>query len=320
MAQQIVVMKSGQGFVDRLQALSHLIEYCLINKAILCVDWRDEAWGQAQWDFHDFFEILGVYTIPLEIVGRIANAKIVPACWTNELIKKPLTKDCLSDEYICPIMCEGYNKIEGDILVTNGMGYRYYHTRIILTNIRFKKNVSELIQQRLSEYYLPATVIHLRGTDRYIPDVIEILVKEYSMLDTENKKRVYHISDSVDLMNEWTAKVPQSQLCNKNCSILKIKDTTKKATHKMNSDELKTYGISKYNLIIDSLADFVALSFATNAVGQSKSVFYEVARKLWEHSGPEAIGGMLHGYKPQIRIDTHHFYHTLQTRQLLGIV
>ena len=301
MAQQIVVMKSGAGFVDRLQALSHIIEYCLVNKAVLCVDWRDYSWGQGQWDFHDFFEILGIYTIPIDIVARIVNATIVPACWTNELIKNPLQKHIYTEEYRGPIMQEGYKKIEGDIIVTNCKGYRYYHTRNILTNIRFKKNISDLIQQRLLNYYLPATVVHLRGTDRFTPDVIDVLVKEYNLLDEQSKKHVYHISDSVELMNEWTMKVPHSQLCNKNCSILRITDNAKKATHLMDSSELKSFGIRKYDLIIDSLADFVALTFATSAVGQTKSVYFEVARKLAQYGGPEAIAAWINGYKPQTK-------------------
>ena len=301
MAQQIVVVKSGAGFVDRLQALSHIIEYCLVNKAVLCVDWRDYSWGQGQWDFHDFFEILGIYTIPIDIVARIVNAKVIPACWTNELIKNPLQKQNYTEEYRGPIMQEGYKKIEGDIIVTNCKGYRYYHTRNILTNIRFKKNISELIKQRLSDYYLPATVIHLRGTDRFTPDVIDVLVKEYNLLDEESKKHVYHISDSVELMNEWTMKVPHSELCNKNCSILQITDTSKKPTHLMNSSELNSFGIRKYDLIIDSLVDFVALTFASNAVGQTKSVFFEVARKLAKYGGPDAIAAWLNGYKPQTK-------------------
>ena len=299
MAQQIVVVKSGAGFVDRLQALSHIIEYCLVNKAVLCVDWRDYSWGQGQWDFHDFFEILGIYTIPIDIVARIVNAKVIPACWTNELIKNPLQKQNYTEEYRGPIMQEGYKKIEVDIIVTNCKGYRYYHTRNILTNIRFKKNISELIKQRLSDYYLPATVIHLRGTDRFTPDVIDVLVKEYNLLDEQSKKHVYHISDSVELMNEWNKKVPHSQLCIKNCSVLQITDTAKKATHLMDSTELKSFGINKYDLIIDSLADFVALTFATSAVGQTKSLYFDVARKLAQYGGPEAIAAWLNGYKPQ---------------------
>ena len=131
--------------------------------------------------------------------------------------------------------------------------------------------------------------------------MIDILLKEYNLLDEESKKHVYHISDSVELMNEWTKKVPHSQLCNPNCSILQITDTAKKATHLMDSSELKSYGISKYDLIIDSLADFVALTFATSAVGQTKSVYFEVARKLAKYGGPEAIAAWLNGYKPQIK-------------------
>jgi hypothetical protein len=100
-------------------------------------------------------------------------------------------------------------------------------------------------------------------------------------------------------MNEWTLKIPHSQLCNKNCSVLQITDTEKKATHLMDSSELKLFGIRKYDLLIDSLADFVALTFASSAVGQTKSLYFDVARKLAQYGGPEAIAAWLNGYKPQ---------------------
>jgi len=298
MAQQIVVMKSSLGFVDRLQCLSHIIQYCITNKAILCIDWRDERWGQGKWDFHDFFEVLGIHTIPLEIVARIVGAKIIPSCWTPDLIKNPLTKECYDPKYICPIMKDGFARVQGDILVTNGLGQRFYQTSVIVTNIRFKKQISDLIQQRLSNFRLPATVVHLRGTDRFSPDLLEGLLKEYKALDENHKKRVYHISDSFELMEEWKQKVPNSQICNSNSCILKITDTTKKATHMMAAEELYGYTINKYDLIIDSLADFVALSFATVALGQNQSVYFEVARKLAKYGGPDALAAWLNGYKP----------------------
>jgi hypothetical protein len=300
MTQQIVVMKSCAGFVDRLQCLSHLIQYCITNQAILCVDWRDEHWGQGKLDFHDFFEILGVYTIPISVVARIVGAKVVPSCWTPELIRNPLATEYYTPEYSCPIMKDDFARVHGDILVTNGKGRRFYQTSVMLTNLRFKKSVSDLIKQRLLNFRLPATVVHLRGTDRYIPEIIDRLFKEYDALHEIHKKRVYHISDSVELMDEWTKKVPNSQICNPNCSVLKITDTTKKATHMMDAHELKAYGISKYDLIIDSLADFVALSFASVAIGQEQSVYFEIARKLATYAGPGALAAWLNGYKPQV--------------------
>jgi hypothetical protein len=106
-------------------------------------------------------------------------------------------------------------------------------------------------------------------------------------------------------MNEWSLKVPHSQLCNKNCSILKITNTEKKATHLMDSSKLKSFGISKYEVIIDSLADFVALTFASSAVGQTKSLYFDVARKLAQYGGPEAIAAWINGYKPQTKNTTN---------------
>ena len=73
----------------------------------------------------------------------------------------------------------------------------------------------------------------------------------------------------------------------------------------MNSSEFDSFGIRKYELIIDSLADFVALAFATSAVGQTKSVFFEVARKLAKYGGPDAIAAWLNGYKPQTKNTTN---------------
>ena len=57
---QILLLKGWEGFADRLQVLSHCINYCKVNQAAICVDWRDNMWGQETFDFHDYFEIIGI--------------------------------------------------------------------------------------------------------------------------------------------------------------------------------------------------------------------------------------------------------------------
>jgi len=295
---QIVIMKAWEGFADRLQVLSHLINYCLVNKAILCVDWRDENWGQGKWDFSDFFEIIGMPVIPLEMVNDIEDAKIVPSCWTKEFIEKPMSRLCLRKEFICPIMCDSSQKIEGDILVTNGNGFRKYDCENIIGNLRFKPNVANLIKQRLSNFYLPATVIHLRGTDRYSPELMNTWLKQFDTLMPHSKARVYHVSDSKDLIEELLKKVPYSEPCIQNSSILKIPHSTKQGTHQLSTETLEFYDVTKYDLIIDALADFLALAYATDAIGFQKSVYFEMARHISKY-GPELTGMLLNGYEPQ---------------------
>lgn len=297
---QIVVMKAWEGFADRLQVLSHLIHYCLVNHAILCVDWRDENWGQGKWDFSDFFELIGMPVMPLEMISNMENAKIVPSCWTLETITKPMTKLQLLDEFTCPIMRNNFEKIEGDIIVTNGKGFRKFFAGNITDNIRFKRPVADLIQHKLQHFYLPATVIHLRGTDRYNHELINTWFKDYDTLMPHSKARVYHISDSKNLMNEWTKKVPHSELCIKDTSILKIPTVIKCGTHQLSKEALEFYSVTKYDLIIDVLADFMALSFATDAIGNRKSVFFEMAR-LISGCGPKLTGNILLGYQPQTK-------------------
>lgn len=298
---QIVIMKAWEGFADRLQVLSHLIAYCHMNKSVLCVDWRDENWGQGRWDFNDFFEIIGIPTITLDMIPYINQPTIVPSSWRLEFIKQPMKKLFLRNEFTCTmessIFSNIYKKIEGDIIVINGRGFRKYYSENIIGNLRFKKPVSELIKKRLSSFYLPATVVHLRGTDRYLPELLDMWFKEYEALMPHNKARVYHITDSIDLMKQWQEKVPHSQLCFPGSSILKIPSSTKQGSHKLCPEALEFYDVSKYDLIIDSLADFMALAYATDAIGLEKSIFFEMARSL-SNFGTELIGDLLQGYQP----------------------
>ena len=86
---QVLVVKGHEGFADRLQVLSHAIQYCLKNGSEICVDWRDSHWGQGETDFDDYFEIIDVPLISLEEVVRRAKrgAKFYPPAWNIEILK-----------------------------------------------------------------------------------------------------------------------------------------------------------------------------------------------------------------------------------------
>ena len=65
MDRQILLVKGWEGFGDRLQVVTGCIKYCLHHNASICVDWRDYMWGQDKTDFTDYFEIMGVQSVPL---------------------------------------------------------------------------------------------------------------------------------------------------------------------------------------------------------------------------------------------------------------
>ena len=68
---QVVVVKGCEGFADRLQSLSHCLQYCLQNNAAICVDWRDDLWGQQTRDFADYFEVVDVSYLTLDDVAQL---------------------------------------------------------------------------------------------------------------------------------------------------------------------------------------------------------------------------------------------------------
>ena len=294
--QQIVYMKAYEGFSDRLQVLSHLLHYCLTYNAAICVDWRDENWGQGKRDFDDYFDIVGVPLIKWQDVPE--SNSIIPACWTMEDLRNPMNKSLLGDKYIGPIMSDQLKKIEGDIIVTNGRGFRKYYCNTIVQNIRFKPDIVTIMKERLSNFYLPCTVVHLRGTDRYNETEIHTLFEKYNKLLPHSKIRVYIVSDSKKMVDAWTRQFPKAELVNKNSCVLKLPAELKSGSHQLSGEILEFYGIDKYTLIVETLTDFMALCYATNVIGDMKSAFYTMPCVIQQLT-PEVIAQMMPGYIPQ---------------------
>ena len=294
--QQIVYMKAFEGFCDRLQVLSHLLHYCLTYNAAICVDWRDENWGQGKRDFSDYFDIVGVPVIKWHDVPE--SNSIVPACWTMEYLRSPMNKGLLRDEYIGPIMREPLKKIEGDIIVTNSRGFRKYHCTTIVQNIRFKPDIVNIMKERFSTFYLPCTVVHLRGTDRYHDTNIHTLLEKYNRLLPHSKIRVYIVSDSKKMVDAWTRQFPKAELVNKNSCVLKLPAELTTGSHQLSAEILEFYGIDKYTLIVESLTDFMALCYATDVIGDVKSTFYTMPCVIHQMT-PETIAQMMPGFLPQ---------------------
>ncbi len=300
MEQQIVVMKGFEGFADRMQVLSHCINYCKVNDAVLCVDWRDEMWGQGTLDFWDYFEIVGIATISLDDVVKEIDlgASIVPNCWTKKLIVDPPTRSSLSEAFSGPLNKITYEKVDGDIVVASVGLHRMFHSNNLVENIRLKLQVATKIQERLENYFLPCTVVHLRGTDRFDTSLVDQCFKEFSELPLHCKARTYVISDMSDLIAAWIEKVPDAEILNKGSAILSLPNAVKQGSHQYAEEILEYYGVSKFDLNLDTLIEFIGLCFATDAIGSEKSTYFSLSRFM-NKEGVDALSKWLHGYKPQ---------------------
>jgi hypothetical protein len=269
----IVLFRSLEGFGDRLQILAHCLHYCKLYDATLCVDWSDIVWGNGKYDFNDFFEIVGIKTISkdkvLKKLQKHPQLKITPSCWTYKKIKDALATNTYVKEYGC---FNHFEKIEGDVLVTNGLFWRTYRGDAIAEHLRIRPHVIASIQNKLKHIDFNASIIHLRGTDKNIMNMASILddLKEY-------KELLYVITDDVDLFMTLHNNIPNSKLLNEDTNIMKLEKNRKLGTHFLFEPELKKYNIRKYDMILDLLVDWVALLKMKNFYGNLTSAFYETA-------------------------------------------
>jgi hypothetical protein len=280
---QIVVMKGWQGFADRLQLLSHLLNYCKKNNATICVDWRDKIWGQEVEDFSDYFEVIGIPTITIQEVVEKAKsgASIYPSTWTLEMLEKPSTIEAYDDKYKL-LLTEKNAVFPGDILVTCSKGLRQWSSTILGDHLRFKQSIANEIISKLN-VQRPYCLVHLRGTDRGVEGLFEMYVEGYENIQPDRKENTYIISDSPTYIRKWLELYPNSKMAIQNPPVLQLPDAGK-GTHLIGSDDLASLGIKKHDLNINLLTDFMLYGFSNINVGFSESAFVIMGR-LFSKSG-----------------------------------
>jgi len=277
MERQILLIKGWEGFGDRLQVISHGINYCLKHNANICVDWRDYMWGQGEKDFGDYFEIMGVQTVPLSTVIEKATkgAVINPPAYTLEHIRNPPSELIHFPNFKSGIDTDCL-KQEGDIIVHNTKGDRVWHLNNFIINLRVSEKISSKIIQNLRSLQLPYTAIHLRGTDRSAQITLQKLMEDYENLEPQAKVRSYVISDVNSYIDEWAQKYPDTIILNRNAPVLKLQSGSK-GTHMVSAEVLKSCGISKHDLNINAITDFLVIAFSSNNIGYKESIFTSLA-------------------------------------------
>jgi hypothetical protein len=294
----VIVFRGLEGWCDRLQVLSHCFKYCKKFNTALCVDWDDQVWGGGEFDFNTCFEIVDIKTMTKQQVLRMVQSgrmDIRPKCWTPKKMAQHLHTETYGNDYIGEFMKYDVDvKCPGDVLVTNGRGERTWDVREVVRHLRFKPAVLKGIQERLKDFDPNSVVVHLRGTDRpdskgnYMEKSIEALKKlPYP---------IFVITDQRDLWETFHAEMPHAKLVNPASNILRIPPTNDHGTHQMSPADLKKYGITKWDMMLDLMTDWVALVTARMACGREESTYFHMARsinKLTDNMWKEMFGGWM---------------------------
>lgn len=306
--QQILLVKGWEGLADRLQALSHCMNYCIKYNAAICVDWRDYMWGQGKRDFSNYFQIVGIPVIPLEtVLKRVEEGAIVnPPAYTLSHIHSPPSEIIHFSEFSSKID-NSCLKQEGDIIVHNSKGTRMWHLSNLIQNLRVAEPIRPMIISKLSRLHIPYTSIHLRGTDRKTESTLKFVSDNYNLLPPHAKARSYVISDMSSLTEEWLSLHPESHVLDETAPILKI-PPGKQGTHMLLEEVLEFYGITKHELNMNTITDFLVIAFASWGVGHGESTFTRLATFL-RQGGAIGLGKWLDWIPSRSRLEIF----TLQT-------
>jgi hypothetical protein len=271
---QVVVMKSSQGFADRLGTLNQCLLYCLKYHAVICVDWEDTTWDLP---FQDLFNLVGVYSVPkAKVLEMIKQETSVSGKWTYEDVESPLNEKTLGDDYIGDwIKTDDAVRFKTEqpteeILITNGRGMRLNDYRLVCATLKLKPDVADIVKRHLIK--TDTMMIHLRGSDRKHEGFLEKMMEGFKTIQSWKPK--YVIGDNKEMLDKWITAFPECVAYQPCASVMKLDG---KATHLLTADELKNYGLTKRDLHIETLVDFFGLVNAKERVGMTDSHFFTMA-------------------------------------------
>lgn len=291
----VVVFRGLEGWCDRLQVLCHCFTYCSKFNSALCVDWDDGVWGAGELDFYTCFDVIGLKTMTKQQVLKLVSSgrmDIRPKCWTPQQMAVHLHNATYDDAHIGEFMKFEIQKCEGDVLVTNGKGDRTWDLRTLPLHLRFKPKVMEGIKNALKDFDPNSVVVHLRGTDR--PDAKGGYLEKSVEALKDSPYQIFVVTDQRDLWEQFHKAIPKSKLVNPNSNILKMPPTNERGTHQTEPSLLRKMGIRKWDMMVDLLADWVALVSARMACGRSESTYFAMARgfnALGEEEWSKVFGG-----------------------------
>ena len=270
-----LISKGWEGFCDRLQALSHSVNMALRYNRILCVDWEDRIWSHDGSGFYRYFDLVDLpyVTSADQIPGHL---KVFPSFWRGRFSYK-------TDEWLYKIKNELlFDPLEGKhfepVWVHPCVGLRTYDIPQLILHLRFTAETAADVHGLVDKVSGELPVVHLRGTDRAVSE------ESWAALRGKLPRACIVISDDAVLARRWCEESPDSVL---------LTDTLVEGTiagHKLEPSKLEQQGLTKHQMNIRLLSDFVVLARAKEAYTLNEnSLFFKMARIFGACKGVTAL-------------------------------
>ena len=275
-----LIGKGWEGFCDRLQCASHCIDIALHYNRILCIDWTDRIWTHDDRNFYSYFDLVGIPYVTS--VGQVPlQLETYPALWQGDLGR-------LADEWLYDRKAEiAFDATERNhhqpIWVYPGIGHRYYDFVRLHNQMRFRPEIAAEIKCLIEDVPTGLPVVHLRGTDRAIPE------GRWDELRRAAPVAVV-VSDDSALVARWRAESPDSIVVSDVLAPNIASNGAGIGTHKTDPLTLKNQGLDKHQLNLRLLADFIIMARAPQAHAiNSDSLFFSMARFFGQCGGASQI-------------------------------
>lgn len=266
--EKYVIVKGWEGFCDRLQMLSYGINIALRFNRTLYVDWRDRIWTHDDSDFYRYFKLVGIpHLTSTDIIPK--DASVYPVFWKRGF-------DMPADEWMYEVRSwVEFDPLEAsrtlgthfeDVWVVPGLGSRSYDFTELAKHLRLTEETVQQVAPFLPETPTTLPVVHLRGTDRAVPEGAWDRLRQAAPV-------ALVLSDDKALADRWMAESPESLLS----SGSRVAGSV--AGHKLSAAELQKHGLTKHEMNIQLIADFLLLASAAEAYAlNEESLFFKMAR------------------------------------------
>lgn len=265
MTTRYLLVKAYVGFGDRLQCLSHAINYATKFSRTICIDWTNAIWSDGTLGFETFFDLCNVPMILPEAFYQSDFSSVAPLAWANQLDRRADSKFIYKEAYYCPLTDQDY---DAQVLVFSSREFRiFYQSNLSL--LRVKREFRNLIVAELKKFAEFRTVVHLRGTDRNGPAMHDAYLEKIAlnMPDDSAKEPLLVVTDCQQLFQRFQARYPLAVL-----RTPRLEQFT---------DSLGTHFqavTSKRDFNLQMLIDFFLIMYAETSICDGESLFSKMGR------------------------------------------
>jgi len=316
---RFVILKGVEGFGDRLQCLLQAIRYCKTTHRCLVLDWRDSDWTHDQSiPFEYYFQLVGLHSISfshfIEFWLSQGALSVFPEAWAARLTESGFESFIRDPDYALPdngacidVIATGtVPDFDADVVVYPGIGPRAFDCADVV-HIKPQDCILQSIQRLVDQFQLEVDqydLIHLRGgtkvwaggsleerspdrekheqwagPDHYLREIYDVLC----LLNQGKESLPLYILTDTPCMAEWwinrfghATLLPNSAHgLMQGSGLHKLDDASLAAYPTLNCKEL-----SKVDLNIEAIRDFVIMNNCRSLVGDGLSLFSLMAYGL----------------------------------------